>query len=263
MRIIIADNCNTFRGTLASLLRQEGYHIAGEAADGKSLVGLLARVRADILCIAHELASLDFHELLETLSGHDVLRNLSVVLMSAEKAADIRINAVHDGISGFLHKPFSQSQVVEELRQIAHARRLLDELAQRTTQPADKPRGRVVVAEDSQTQRRLLRNLLEEAGCEVVGETDNGASAVEMVRECRPDLTCLDIEMPVMNGLDALTKIHADMPQLPVLMISSNTKREVVIDAATRGAKGYIVKPFQADKVHKAINKLIPVPEAA
>jgi CheY-like chemotaxis protein len=118
-------------------------------------------------------------------------------------------------------------------------------------------KGRVVIADDSVTLRRLLRAILENMGLAVVGEAGDGQQAIDIALREKPDLVCLDVEMPVLDGLSALARLRTLAPALPVIMITSLSDRETVQQAAKSGARGYIVKPYQPEKVELAIRKLL------
>ena len=105
--------------------------------------------------------------------------------------------------------------------------------------------------------RMLLKAILERAAVEVVGEAWDGKQAVELVALRRPDIVCLDVDMPVMNGLEALAAIRADHADVKVLMITGSSSREAILHAAKAGARGYILKPFQPERVADAIGKLL------
>lgn len=102
---------------------------------------------------------------------------------------------------------------------------------------------RVIIAEDEALIRMDLREMLEEEGHEVVGEASNGRAAVEMARETSPDIVFMDIEMPVMNGLEAAC-VLADERIAPVVMVTAFSQAGYVEQACAAGAMGYLVKPF-------------------
>ena len=123
---------------------------------------------------------------------------------------------------------------------------------------ADKPsRATAVVADDSVTLRRLLSAILAHMGVEVVAEACDGMQATELVRKHRPDIVCLDYEMPVMNGLEALKIIRKQTPAIKAVMVTSVASRDKFIQATQAGAKGYILKPYHPDKVTHAISELL------
>ena len=111
---------------------------------------------------------------------------------------------------------------------------------------------RVVIAEDEAIIRLDLKELLQEDGYEVVGETGRGDEAVELVRDLRPDLAILDIKMPGLDGLSAARLIATDR-LAAVLMITAFSQRELVEQARDAGALAYLVKPFQKSDLIPAI----------
>ncbi|MBM3675842.1 MAG: response regulator [Actinobacteria bacterium] len=117
--------------------------------------------------------------------------------------------------------------------------------------PADQP-TRVLIAEDEAIIRLDLKELLEEEGFEVVGETGRGDEAVELVRALQPDLAILDIKMPGLDGLSAARQITADR-LAAVLILTAFSQRDLVEQARDAGAMSYIVKPFQKSDLVPAI----------
>jgi response regulator NasT len=117
-------------------------------------------------------------------------------------------------------------------------------------------RTRVVIAEDEAIIRLDLKELLEEEGYEVVGQTGRGDEAVELVRELRPDAAILDIKMPGLDGLSAARQITADR-LAAVLILTAFSQRELVEQAREAGAIGYLVKPFQKSDLIPALELAI------
>ena len=115
----------------------------------------------------------------------------------------------------------------------------------------------VLIADDAAFMRMMLKNVLTEAGYEVVGEAENGAVAVSKYRELNPDLTTMDITMPEMDGLAALKEIRAGDPAARVVMCSAMGQQSMVIESIQAGAKDFIVKPFQPDRVLEAVQKAL------
>jgi two-component system chemotaxis response regulator CheY len=115
----------------------------------------------------------------------------------------------------------------------------------------------VLIADDAAFMRMMLKNVLTEAGYEVVGEAENGAVAVSKYRELNPDLTTMDITMPEMDGLAALKEIRAGDPAARVVMCSAMGQQSMVIESIQAGAKDFIVKPLQPDRVLEAVQKAL------
>jgi two-component system, response regulator PdtaR len=111
---------------------------------------------------------------------------------------------------------------------------------------------RVVIAEDEAVIRLDLKEILEEEGYEVVGETGRGDEAVELVRQHGPDLAILDIRMPGMDGLSAAREIAGER-RAAVLILTAFSQRNLIEEARDAGALAYLVKPFQTSELIPAI----------
>jgi len=115
----------------------------------------------------------------------------------------------------------------------------------------------VLIADDAAFMRMMIKNILSEAGYEIAGEAENGAVAVAKYKELKPDLTTMDITMPEMDGLQALKEIRSADPGARVVMCSAMGQQSMVIESIQAGAKDFIVKPFQPDRVLEAIQKAL------
>ncbi|MFC6723753.1 chemotaxis protein CheY [Halobium palmae] len=116
---------------------------------------------------------------------------------------------------------------------------------------------RVMIADDSEFMRNLLREILE-SEYEVVGEAENGVEAVDLYGETQPDLVMMDIVMPIRSGIEATTEITDSDPDAKVIMCTSVGQEEKMKAAIKAGAQGYITKPFQKPNVLEAIDDVVP-----
>ncbi len=116
---------------------------------------------------------------------------------------------------------------------------------------------RILITDDAMFMRVTLKNILTQNGFEVVGEATNGVESVDMYQKLKPDLVTMDITMPEMDGLEALKKIREIDPNARVVMCTAMGQKNMVVDAIQSGAKDFIVKPFQPDRVVDALNKLL------
>jgi two-component system chemotaxis response regulator CheY len=116
---------------------------------------------------------------------------------------------------------------------------------------------RILIVDDAAFMRMMIKDILTKNNFEVVGEAADGAQAVEKYMELKPDLVTMDITMPEMDGIAALKSIKEKDPSATVIMCSAMGQQAMVIDAIQAGAKDFIVKPFQADRVVEAIQKAI------
>ncbi|MFJ8063811.1 response regulator [Psychrobacillus sp. NPDC096426] len=116
---------------------------------------------------------------------------------------------------------------------------------------------RILIVDDAAFMRMMIKDILTKNGFEVVGEAGDGVQAIEKYAELKPDLVTMDITMPEMDGIAALKEIKAKDPNAIIIMCSAMGQQAMVIDAIQAGAKDFIVKPFQADRVIEAISKAI------
>ncbi|WP_214827004.1 response regulator [Exiguobacterium sp. s26] len=117
--------------------------------------------------------------------------------------------------------------------------------------------AKILVVDDAAFMRMMIKDILTKNGFEVVGEAENGLDAVAKYRELMPDLVTLDITMPEMDGLAALKEIRGFDSNAKVIMCSAMGQQAMVIDAIQAGAKDFIVKPFNAERVVEAVSKTV------
>ncbi len=115
----------------------------------------------------------------------------------------------------------------------------------------------VLIVDDAAFMRMMIKDILTKNGYEVVGEAADGNQAVEKYKELSPDLVTLDITMPEKDGIAALKEIMSFNNQAKVIMCSAMGQQSMVIEAIQSGAKDFIVKPFQADRVLEAVEKTL------
>ena len=117
--------------------------------------------------------------------------------------------------------------------------------------------AKVLIVDDAAFMRMMIKDILEKNGFEVVGEASNGIVAVDLYKKEKPDVVTMDITMPDMDGIEAVKAIKEFDPTAKVIMCSAMGQQSMVMDAIKAGAKDFIVKPFQADRVLEAINKVL------
>ena len=117
--------------------------------------------------------------------------------------------------------------------------------------------ARVLVVDDAAFMRKMVSDALSKGGHEVVGEAGNGLEAIAQFQALKPDLMTLDITMPEKDGLSALADIMAADPSARVVMCSALGQESKVLEAIKLGAKDFVVKPFQADRVLEAVGKAL------
>lgn len=117
--------------------------------------------------------------------------------------------------------------------------------------------AKVLIVDDAAFMRMMLKDILTKNGLEVVGEAVNGADAIEKYKELLPDVVTMDITMPEMDGITAVKQIKAQHPQAKVIMCSAMGQQPMVLEAIQAGAKDFVVKPFQPERVMDSINRVL------
>lgn len=116
---------------------------------------------------------------------------------------------------------------------------------------------KILIVDDAAFMRMMIKNILVKNGYEVVGEAENGRQAVELYNETKPDLVTMDITMPDMDGIESVKAIRAADPNAIIIMCSAMGQQAMVMDAIQAGAKDFIVKPFQQDRILQAIERVL------
>jgi len=116
----------------------------------------------------------------------------------------------------------------------------------------------VLVVDDSMIIRRNLKKMLTELGCNVIAEAANGQEAIELYVKHNPDAVTMDITMPVMTGIEALKEIRKNYSDAVIIMVTSHGQEDLVMDAIKSGAKGYMLKPINIDKLAQVFKKAFP-----
>lgn len=123
---------------------------------------------------------------------------------------------------------------------------------------------KILVVDDFSTMRRIVKNLLKDLGFTNMEEADDGNTALPLLKSGSFDFLVTDWNMPGMTGIDLLRKVRADanLADMPVLMVTAESKREQIVEAAHAGVNGYVVKPFTAITLKEKIEKIFERTEA-
>ncbi len=116
--------------------------------------------------------------------------------------------------------------------------------------------AKILIVDDSRTSRKILRGLLERGGFEVVGEAANGEEGYLKYKELLPDVTTMDITMPVMDGIESLSLIKHENKNAKVVMITAAGQKEKMVESLKRGADEFIIKPFDEGDVLEIIRRI-------
>ena len=115
----------------------------------------------------------------------------------------------------------------------------------------------ILICDDAAFMRMMIKDILTKNGYNIAGEAENGVKAIEKYNELKPDLVLMDITMPEMDGISAVKEIKKFDPQAKIIMCSAMGQQAMVIESIQSGARDFIVKPFQPDRVLEAIRKAV------
>jgi len=263
MRIMIVDDNLSMRKVLAALLVSAGHEVVAVLEDGSALEERIRELQPDVVCLDYNLPGRDGLTLIKVVQAE--WPQIDVIFITASSDADIKGKAADAGASGFIRKPFGQVQIIEELRAVEETRQLashgeessIQEAGVRVLAAPDRRRKTAVVADDNGSVRLVLKGLLEECGLTVVQSVANGAEAVQAAKNHQPTVLCLDVNMPVMGGLEALPMVVEACPETSVVMVTGCADKPMVAQAAGLGAVGYIIKPLRPAYVENFMRRLL------
>ena len=116
--------------------------------------------------------------------------------------------------------------------------------------------AKILIVDDSRTSRKMLRNILESNGHEIIDEAVNGQEGVQKFQALKPDVVTLDITMPVVDGVEALKMIKALDPESKVVMVTAAGQKNTMIECIKAGANEFLTKPFEQQEIVDVINKM-------
>ncbi len=115
----------------------------------------------------------------------------------------------------------------------------------------------ILIVDDAIFMRKMIGDILRKEGYEICGEAENGIEAINKYKELQPDLVTMDIIMPDMSGIDAVEEIVNYDSNAKILMVSAMGQQSLVVEAIQKGAKDYIIKPFQPSRVLEAVERVL------
>ena len=262
MQVLIVDDNASMRTLLTALLGGQGYEVVGALEDGNAVMDAIRRHRPRIVCLDYQLPGRNGLDILKDINAE--FPDIDVLFITASEDSTIEQRAADAGAAGFLRKPFGQKQVLDELRQVTETRSQAD----RAENPAPTASGKrtppkagkrdAIIVDDNSSIRLLLKGVLSELGLNIVAQAANGEEAIRAAKTHQPNVLFLDVNMPILSGLEALPRIREVSPETAVVMVTGDTSRELVQQAAGLGARGYIVKPVRPAYVEAFLKKLFP-----
>mgnify|MGYP000199758572 FL=1 len=267
MRVLIVDDNASMRNLLNVLLSSQGYEVVGMLEEGKGVMEAVRKLSPDIVCLDYQLPGRNGLEILREINS--TYPQIDVLFITASEEADIKSKAADAGSAGFLQKPFGQKQVIDELQQVCATRQASRGSAPApaavkppTNQATERPtpqKHTAVIVDDNGSIRLLLKGLVTELGLNVLAQVANGEEAIRAAQAHHPTVLFLDVDMPILSGLDALPRILEASPATAVVMVTGDTSRSIVERAAGLGARGYIVKPVRPAYIEKFLKQLFQI----
>uniref|UniRef100_Q47FH2 Response regulator receiver n=1 Tax=Dechloromonas aromatica (strain RCB) TaxID=159087 RepID=Q47FH2_DECAR len=263
MRIVIVDDNATMRKVLTALFTSVGHKVVGVFGDGNGIEELIRETTPEVVCLDYHLPGRDGLTILRAIQAE--IPTVDVVFITASSDAAVEGLAADAGASGFIRKPFSQEKIIAELRAVEQTRKFAKQATLNVSGTRSSSeigsrksrRGTAVIADDNGSVRLVLKGLLEASGLQVVQSVANGNEVIQAALTHQPRVLCLDINMPIMGGLEALPKIVEASPNTSVVIVTGCTDKALVAQAAGLGAVGYIIKPLRPAYVENFINKLL------
>jgi len=259
MKILIVDDNLAMRKVLVALFESHGHQVVAALEDGSKLAQSIKQFSPNLVCLDYNLPGRNGLELLAEL--HSSSPEVDVLMITGSNDPDLVGKAADAGAAGFLHKPFAQAQILEELRHVDETR----QLTARANKGEPLPNLRVneastrtaVIVDDSGSIRLLLKGILEDIGLTVVQTVSSGYEGIEAAKRHLPLVMTLDVDMPGISGLVALPLIRDASPDSKIVMVTGNASKSFVETAITGGAKGYILKPLRPAYVEAFMKKLL------
>jgi two-component system chemotaxis response regulator CheB len=240
MRALVVDDSKPSRSIVARALRALRFECL-EAANGAEALEMLASSpRPDLVTVNWHMPVMDGIELVKRLRESPRHRDLRLLMISTESDRTRIEQARAVGIDDYLTKPFAPESLARALVGLGVCS------AAEVAGPTARQPIRVLIVDDSATIRGLLSATLEaDPDLKVVGAAANGRIGIDIIPSVSPDIVLLDVEMPVLDGIETLREIRQIAPKLPVVMFSSLTERgaKPTLDALLAGANDYAAKP--------------------
>ena len=264
-RVLVVDDDTSMQQVLAALVSTKGHSVIGTVGDGALVMPAMEQHRPDIVCLDYELPGRNGLDLLRDIQAR--FPETDVIFITASQDESVQHKAADAGASGFIRKPFAHRQVIEELEQVYRTRQQAKAATAAEEVPAAPPpvAGQAtpfdpkaaVVVDDNAAMRFLLKGLMTSLGLQVKHLATNGEDAIHAAANHQPGILCLDVDMPIMSGFDALPQILAVSPRTAVIMVTGNATRDFVQQAIAGGARGYVIKPVRPAHIEAVVRKLL------
>ena len=270
-RVLVVDDNDTNRRVIGELLAGADYEVetAGTAIEGLSILERAADQGTPFQAVLtdHRMPGIDGLEFARRIRAIPAIAELRLVLYSSIDDRSSRQELRELGFAGHLSKPMRRAELLATMeRVLSHAaleftQRLRAIVTRDVIVEDHHRRGRtVLLVEDNPTNQRVAQLYLERAGCEVVLAAD-GSEALAVLRERAADLVLMDVQMPVMDGLEATRRIRAEVPhgsRIPIVGLTASAMKEQVEACRAAGMDEVMAKPLDRDRLEAVLERYAP-----
>ena len=250
--ILLVDDEEMFREPIAEILRSDGFFVE-EASKGKEAIDKFINKNYDLVITDMVMPGMNGVQLIQAI--HKISPATEAVVLSAYGTEATKDKLQRLGVYGYLDKPVMREQLLSTIHEAIKSNRLIRLGFEKREPEVQFNRERVLVADDDSVIRELITEILSNEGYKVTS-VNNGNDAVESILVNDHDLVILDINMPKMNGVEAVKEIREQDENVYILLISGEAETEEIKEALNYGADKFLPKPFKKDKLLKEIESI-------
>lgn len=237
-KILVVDDLLFTRKMLKDLLEENGYAYVLEAEDGATAIEAYGVSKPDLVLMDVVMPRVDGIDALKQIKQMDP--QAKIIMVSAVGQESIIKEAMQLGAAGYIVKPFKPEEVVATIGRVLKGE--------------ERKTPKILVVDDLQFARKVLKEMLAKAGYSDFIESDNGDNAVALYIAQKPDLVLLDIVMPI-SGMEALRQIMESDPDARIIVVTAVGQISVMKEATRLGARAYLLKPLKEETVVKAVKE--------
>ncbi|MBI4665490.1 MAG: response regulator [Nitrospinae bacterium] len=242
-KILVCDPSGTIGKLLESMLRKYGYDVA-HAKSGLDALEAASKYKPDIIITSNVLLDMNGYELCKRLLGNPATAGIYSILLSSNLNEDIMQQAFDAGVTHFLRKPLKESELINTVIRIERSE-------------FEKRPEKILIVDDSLGARMAIHKELFHTWSNLI-MAENGEKALEIARREKPDIITMDVEMPVMGGLEAcrLLKDYPETAETPVIFVTASDSHDLRLRGFEAGAVEYFSKPFSPGLLNSFIRML-------
>jgi len=240
-KVMIIDDDSDIREILHKILIRKGYEVT-LAIGAEQALGLIKKEKPDVIVLDYNMPNMNGIDFLKRLREFDT--QLPVIMLTGYYSEILESEVKKLGVYDFLRKGISADRFIECIKKFVEPARL--------SRPRKKIKGTIMVADDDPEIRTLLKRFLTKKDYEVI-VFENAEKLLEKLKDKKPNMILLDINLPGMDGITALKKIKAIDKSISTIMISGNTETELAKEAMTLGASDYVLKPFNLEYLELSV----------